>query len=177
MNVMTVANNLGGLSSLKFFPSDKFARTSILRLVCSMASNEQQVEWLVARMTSGIFNEWPGPRELRACFCGKHRPADGINAYSDIYPDGLPSESPQRELQAVPMLALPPGHVASVDPELERSILELARAKDMKNVGRRLPVGDISVVQITDANRIKQTDVEKEVEKLHDQRAREEVGL
>src|SRR5690349_7814500 len=87
---------------LKFFPSDREARAAIVEMICEMASDECQVEWLVARALR-LYNEWPGPRELRAAFCSKFRPRDGINAYSTVYLDGIPSE---RE-QFVPQIAAP----------------------------------------------------------------------
>ena len=94
MNVAEVTATLARLRMLKYFPADKNAHTALVGLVCSMATTEDQVRWLVRR-TLALYNEWPGPLELRAVFCSKYPPRDGINAYSQIYEDGIPSEKPQ----------------------------------------------------------------------------------
>ncbi len=94
-----------------------------------MCSSIEQVRWLVTRMTSGIYSEWPGIAEMRACFCCRFPPKDKISAYSTVYPDGLPPDptAPPRSGIAEPNLkALPPGHEETADPELEAEIRQLA---------------------------------------------------
>ncbi len=83
---------LCGLRLLPFFPSDEHAMLALVRMVGAMAKSEDQVQWLVNRMTSGLYAQWPGPQEMRACFCSKFPPKDGINAYSSVYLDGIPAE-------------------------------------------------------------------------------------
>jgi hypothetical protein len=107
------------LMLLKFFPTDAQARASVILLIAEMATNEDQVKWLVQRMLD-LYDEWPGPRTLRAVFCHRYKPADGKDLRTAIcpgYPEGLPSEKPEP-----PLLALPPGHAASADPELEAMV-------------------------------------------------------
>lgn len=87
-----IAAMLGELRVLKFFPDDEFAMLPIMRLVSTMCETEEHVRWLIDRMTSGLYTEWPGLREMRACYCSKFKPQDGINAYSEVYLDGIPSE-------------------------------------------------------------------------------------
>jgi hypothetical protein len=91
MNIQIVSKELEKLAMLKFFPADQGARLGILEIVCAMAKTEEQVTWLVKRMTT-MYNEWPGPKELRAMFCSKFRPADGVECYSAVFEDGIPSE-------------------------------------------------------------------------------------
>ena len=50
-----------------------------------MADSDEHVRRLVKRALA-VFNEWPGPRELRALYCSRWRPADGVEAYSMLYP-------------------------------------------------------------------------------------------
>lgn len=92
MNIKRVTEMLCGLRILPFFPGDENAMLALVRMVGEMATSEDQVRWLVNRMTSGIYTRWPGPHEMRACFCSRYRPQDGINAYSTVYLDGIPSE-------------------------------------------------------------------------------------
>ena len=93
-----------------------------------MASSEEEIEWLVDRMTiSGLYSEWPGPGEMRACFCSKFRPKDGISATSSVYPDGLPSERAAEPI--LPML--PPGRPVTASRRLDDTVKDLAGKKTM----------------------------------------------
>ena len=71
------------LSCLSMFPSSDGARTEIMRLIDRMVSNEVQLEWLVRTMVDQV-GTWPGPKELRAVLCVRFKPADGIEADSEI---------------------------------------------------------------------------------------------
>jgi len=82
------------LVALKFFPSDEDGRLAVIMLIARMTDmNEERAEWLVKR-TLELFDEYPGPRTLRAILCKRFKPADGIEAkhYSKEYPNGLPDE-------------------------------------------------------------------------------------
>lgn len=107
VDVRRAAEQIAKLTLMKFFPVDPQARTALVQLICGMAQTNEQVEWLVRRALT-LFNEWPGPRELRALYCSKFRPADGAEANSALYPSheyggGFPSELPRQ------MPALTPG--------------------------------------------------------------------
>jgi hypothetical protein len=119
MNPETIAELCAGLTALKFFPTDPGGRAEVMLLIGRMATNEDQVRWLVQRLLD-LYDEWPGPRTLRAVFCHRYKPADGKDLRTAIcpgYPEGLPSEKPEP-----PLLALSAGHVASADPELEAMV-------------------------------------------------------
>jgi hypothetical protein len=98
-----------------------------------MCNNEQEVRWLIDRMTSGIYAEWPGPQEMRAVLCQRYKPRDGITAYSSVYPDGLPPLPDSAMLMiAMPDLkALPPGHTVSVDVKIESAVHIAARTNEV----------------------------------------------
>ena len=74
------------LRVLRFFPNDEAVLNAIVRLCGSMCASEEQVRWLVDRMTSGIYSEWPGIAEVRACFCCRYKPKDGISVCSTVFP-------------------------------------------------------------------------------------------
>ena len=140
MNPEEVLSALQELRLLPYFPAEnEHIWSSLVRLCGQMCDNLEQVRWLVARMTSGIYAQWPGPHEMRACFCCRYKPKDGISAYSTCYPDGLPPDptAPPRALEAPARLALPPGHVASRDAELDGKLQNLANAKSMRRVMQR----------------------------------------
>ena len=124
MNLRNVVKMLAELAALKYFPAGNEAVLLALARLCGdMCENEAQVRWIVDQMTSGIYQEWPGPQELRAVLCNRWRPKDGINAYSTVYPDGLPLSKERRlEIAAAALKALPPGHNVSVDMRLEQTV-------------------------------------------------------
>jgi hypothetical protein len=91
MVVKKVAEIVGELTLLRYFPADPIARTALVREICDMADTEDQVRWLVTRMLK-LYQVWPGLGEVRATFCSKFKPRDGVERYSEIYTDGIPSE-------------------------------------------------------------------------------------
>jgi hypothetical protein len=159
MDVHNVADLTAELLVLRFFPSDDAARLGIVLLIGRMAHNEDQVRWLVRR-TLDLYNEWPGPLVLRQIFCSRFPPEDGQDVFSTgAFPDGVPLEFPVE--QPAPLL-LPAGQVASVDPELERAVCELAVAKDLNGPRN----GHVHPVPVdTNAIPITEQDIENAVEK------------
>lgn len=134
MNANRVIDILCGLKTLRFFPMDENAMIAVMRLVSSMCHTEEQVQWLVDRMTGGLYDEWPGPREMRACFCSKYKPKDGQNAYSEVYPDGIPSEKENRRAIAGPqLLALAAGRIATNDEALDKAMQIAVATNSLKS--------------------------------------------
>ena len=171
MNAKKVLGILGELRVLRFFPGDEIAMVALMRLCDAMCHNEDEVRWLVDRMTSGIYSEWPGISEMRACFCNRFKPKDGINAYSSVYPDGLPPDPtapPRREIAAAELKALPPGRQVSADARLDRSIAMLADVKDMNRVRR-----PSQTPPLPPEKRITQMDIDREVAKLQEAKRRD----
>ena len=135
MNLKRVLEALAGLAMLKFFPANNEAVLAALaRLVVNMCETEQQVEWLVDRMTSGLYQEWPGPLEMRAVYCSRYKPKDGLNAHSQVYPDGIPASKEARTaIAAAEQKALPPGHTVSADDGCEAAVHILAKTNELLN--------------------------------------------
>ena len=133
MDPVKVLEMVAELRVLRFFPNDEAVMTAIVRLCGSMCADETQVRWLISRMTSGIYETWPGAMEMRACYCNRYKPKDGINAYSTVFPDGLPMDptAPPRLIEAPKLEALPPGEPETADPELEESFRRLAEKVEM----------------------------------------------
>jgi hypothetical protein len=170
LNFERVADLLAGLTLMRFFPADDGARLELAKMVARMATTEAQVEWLVQRSIA-LYAEWPGAREIRACFCSKFQPADGLSVGSTVYLDGIPSE---RKIEAPALVALPPGHVASVDAGLEKDIRLLAAVKDLNHIPRRVPVQEPPTNP--DFKPITQADINRAVDELHERGARAELG-
>jgi hypothetical protein len=73
----------GRLAALRFFPSEPGARAEIAGLLMRIVVKPEQLEWLVRTMIDQV-GEWKGTRELRAVFCTRFKPADGIEEWSQI---------------------------------------------------------------------------------------------
>jgi hypothetical protein len=107
------------LGLLPRFPADKDARIALVRTLIEMIRNagrvendtEEQVDqkdeealaWLVKR-ANNLWTRWEGIRELRAIYCARFHPADGIESTSAIYSDGVPPDPTLHPL----MLSEPP---------------------------------------------------------------------
>ncbi len=128
VNIVLVDEILAGLEELDFYPSDPNKRLRILRTVCEMAEDDEQVRWLVRRALR-VFGEWPGMEELRGLFTSRFRPRDGYEGKrSKIYPDGFPAD-PELARHAglvtggAPRAELPPGETVAEVPLVDPSQL------------------------------------------------------
>ena len=140
MNPAEIVEILQELRALPYFPNDEYVMNALVKLCGSMCRSLAEVQWLVNRMTSGIYSQWPGPAEMRACFCCRYKPKDGISAYSTVYPDGLPPDptAPPR-IEAPAFKALPPGREVTADAALDTAIVAGAQILQMPTVrGERL---------------------------------------
>ncbi len=148
MNPREVLRILNGLRVLPYFPSDEYVMNALVRLCGSMCENLEQVRWLVDRMTSGIYAQWPGPAEMRACLCCRYKPKDGVSAYSSVYPDGLPPDPtapPRMGIIGATLKALPPGHVVSADPQAEAAVMAAVELLKRRQVPFDAPVTDAEI--------------------------------
>lgn len=126
MDFDRVAKAVASLKLMKFFPGDEDACLALVTDLGEMAQTEEQVEWLVRRVRN-LYSEWPGIHELRAVFCSRFKPKDGINAYSTQFLDGVPPERPTIQPARI---ALPPGRLTA-DDELEAGVRDLANRKKL----------------------------------------------
>ena len=176
MDFKRVAEIALKLTALKYFPGEPQARLAVIEQLGEMCESEEQVAWLVKR-TLKLFAKWPGIGELRAVLCSKFKPKDGFESYSETFPDGIPSEAPEKQwtLPAASTLALPPGDPVSAAPSIAVSVVELARYKRMEKPGPRPK--DLAAVRITPENTITAIDIARAVEEVRRKRAELEAGL
>lgn len=167
MDFRRVAEHLSGFLLMPYFPQDPGAGLELAKEIARYAETEDQVEWLVLRCRR-LYKAWPGDAEVRACFCSRFKPADGITAYSAVFLEGFPTEKPADP----PPKALPAGRTVTALPELDHAIERLARSKDLSRITRR-------PVAVPDSERqiVTQADIDKAVTELRDKRARDEAGL
>ena len=76
---LAAAQCVAELSMLKFFPGDELARAALMRALVEMANNPGELRDLSRRVLAH-YDEWPGPREIRAVFCTFAKPRDGVEA-------------------------------------------------------------------------------------------------
>ena len=106
MNAEQATMVVESMAAIPFFPGEAAARGLISSELQRICGSVEQGAWLARRMTQ-LYERWPGLREMRAVYCGKFRPCDGIEADSTVYGDGIPSEresqsqisAPQADLQ------------------------------------------------------------------------------
>ena len=132
VDVAKATKIIGKLTTLKFFPSDPAGQKAVVEMACKMASSTEQIEWLVSQMTTW-YNDWPGPREMRAVFCQRFRPADSVNVnQSSVFLDGV---FPGCDMFGViPTKELSPADVAArrrlEQPEAKRLLRSISREDD-----------------------------------------------
>lgn len=81
------------IALLPFFPAkDDSARAVVMEELLSMCESDAHAQWLAIRMGQVFQKQWPGIGEMRALYCKRFKPVDHIQAFSEIYLDGFPSE-------------------------------------------------------------------------------------
>lgn len=116
-----------------FFPaSDGNSLAVIAEEIASMCTEDEQAIWL-ARQFTAAHSKWPGLSEFRAFYCWCYKPADGINANSQVFADGIPhallGTPPGRPpLKGETPKLLPPREIAqlSADPGLNDLVQGIA---------------------------------------------------
>src|SRR5690349_14533330 len=101
------------LSALTHFPANTYAHEEIMRLIFRMVGTVDQLEWLVRTMIDRV-GEWKGPRELRAIFCTRFAPLDGIEEWSSV-PGFTPADSEARSMSEAAPKFLPAPDDESVE--------------------------------------------------------------
>jgi hypothetical protein len=71
------------LGALTYFPSEPGARQALMELLGRMVSTPEQLDWLVRTLVDRV-GTYPGPAEIRAVFCTRFRPKDGVEVWSAL---------------------------------------------------------------------------------------------
>ena len=90
------------LGLLRFFPTDVRERFALEEMIVrQLVDEDSQLDWLGKRMLQ-LYNDWPGPHELRAVYCSKFKPKEGpSNALSSVFCEGI---IPSEEVHVAPPL-------------------------------------------------------------------------
>ncbi len=167
------------MALLKFFPADDFARAELVSMVCEMASTNEQIEWLVKRARN-VWNQWEGPSELRALFCSKYKPADGVECYSALpqFADGIPSERESApQLPARAMREIASGKPVTASPSVAAVVSDLCAAKSLRRAVDHIPGPPVREIPIrrTDYKPITAADVEQAEREFKAKRALDSI--
>ena len=87
------ADAVSKLALMAFFPGDSDTRGALIWALLQFVETEEQLDWLVERALQ-LYARWPGVGELRALYCSRFKPRDGVEAYSEIYQSGFPHQTP-----------------------------------------------------------------------------------
>jgi hypothetical protein len=89
------------LAVLRCFPSDAIARAMLAEMILRTVSNTERLEWLV-RVAVANCDEYPGPKQIRALYCTRFKPADGGDEPTCTISGFTPSDSERgyQELQS-----------------------------------------------------------------------------
>lgn len=101
------------LRGFRYYPKENDQFDALVgELLLDMCPSAEAAAWVVRRAFQLWNSEWKGPKELRALLCSKYRPADGVSGFTELFPEGIPSE---RGLPSPPSYfkRLPPGSVTS----------------------------------------------------------------
>jgi len=83
----------GRIFLIPFFPSSSETdRATVVDELLCMVHSDAEALWLAYRLVQVFTKGWPGIGEMRALYCKRFKPKDGIELYSQQFPDGFPSE-------------------------------------------------------------------------------------
>src|SRR5215472_7254230 len=136
---------VGKLMSMPYYPvSETLVKISLIDELPEIAGNDEQLAWLIRRVTS-LYAYWPGLSEIRAVYCSKFKPRDGIEVHSGVFLDGVPSESKARNREIDSGLNKPRRQVTeglvTRDLEFLKQIESAGAHKLLRPVGKQMPPG------------------------------------
>ncbi len=79
-----IATAVNSLAALRYFPADGGARVTIMQLFERMVTDQRQLDWLTSTLIDRV-GKYQGTDQLRAVFCTRFKPKDGIEA--NLSPD------------------------------------------------------------------------------------------
>jgi hypothetical protein len=143
--------------NLPFFPTKPAARSLVVAELSSFCATAEQGKWLARRMVQLYPTKWPGLGEMRAVYCSKYRPADGKEASSGVYRDGIPSEEKTPDLARI--VGAPAPDIGPPDPVASRLLEDLAKEISDRAEADRAPPRPRLSPRVHPENPITQADV------------------
>lgn len=97
-----LAVSLIQLSILKFFPMDEFQHRAMMEFLRRLCGHSEGLSWLVSQLVDQV-GEWPGPAQIRAIYCTRYKPADGIESAVPCTISGFTADDTQARGQRDPV--------------------------------------------------------------------------
>ena len=69
---------VAAMSAMKFFPPAPATIAFVMDMLARMVDEKQKLAWLTETLVDNV-SEWPGAAQVRALFCTRFAPADGID--------------------------------------------------------------------------------------------------
>ncbi len=115
------------MGSIKFFPKESGAQEGIMRSLSDFVCDQKQLEWLT-KTAVNFMPEWGGVTQLRALYCTRWKPLDGLEGGFCTVPGYTPNDNEGRAIEAPSQMALPAGTPSetTLDDAEKRRITELA---------------------------------------------------
>lgn len=118
------------LGAIPYFPREAGAHTAIIRALCAFVASPDRLRWLVDTAVNRMA-EWKGVAELRALYCTRWRPIDGIAGTVCTIPGYTPgdceAEFQQRHVTGAQQKFLPAPDDSEITPEERAQIDALDR--------------------------------------------------
>jgi hypothetical protein len=126
-----IAAAMGRFSLLRYFPAGDAGIAALTEMLQEMVTTDEQLDWLSRRVLQ-LHPEWPGPYEIRAVFCSRYKPKDGVEADSAMakFEDGIPAEHKQHKAEERQQLV-------SEDARLQQAVSQAAAKKRMPQLAKR----------------------------------------
>lgn len=121
----TAAAAVSRLGLMAFFPGDPDIRAALVSVFMEMVDTDEQAAWLAARALQ-LYSRWPGVAEIRALYCSRWKPKDGVETYSETYVEGFPSERKEE-----PQIDAPRGAPVTRTADLDVEVKKAAAVKQM----------------------------------------------
>lgn len=127
----TAAAGVAKMALMAFFPGDPDIRAALVSVLMDTVETDEQLDWLVNRALR-LYGKWPGVAEIRALYCSRWKPKDGMETYSAIYPEGIPSDRKRSQ----PERDAPRGGPVTANADFDREIRLVADRKKLQ-AGRK----------------------------------------
>jgi hypothetical protein len=122
---------ISAVSVMNFPPTGDGVPAALAEAIEQFAESDEQLDWLRNQMQIR-YQDWPGVRELRACFCSRFEPKDGVSIPTDVLAVGgnQAGDTSKR---------LPPGRAAASDERADTAFKIALVTQAMKDISFNSP--------------------------------------
>lgn len=126
--VKDIGNAVDELGAIPFFPTGVGAKTAVMRSLSSFVRERHHLRWLIDAALNGM-REWKGIAELRALYCTRWKPLDGVEGGSCSIQGYTPADCEMAHIEAPKQKFLPAPQDSKITDGDRLSIVKLAEKK------------------------------------------------